>query len=214
MDRLLIKKLVSRAESRAAALDGGAMGLEPVVTAVLSAQELSEVAGAPRSGIAMGARSSAGHHLASGSALGAPDGGVGGPGHGYGYGHGHAGLVGSGRENLLAGDFAVDDSAPFDPLADSAAVEAQRRRAEAEAEARALRAQGQQRRRLRDQLQRESGGPAALSLSADAHSVTATAVYDAPRRHHPSGAQQQHAGAAQVILEETDAEISGAIAHA
>jgi len=66
--------------------------------------------------------------------------------------------------------------------------------------------------RLRDQLQRESGGPAALSLSADAHS--AAAVYDEPRRHHPSGAQQQHAGAAQVILEETGAEISGAIAHA
>lgn len=211
MDRLLIKKLVSRAESRAAALDGGALGLEPVVTAVLSAQELSEVAGAPRSGIAVGARSGAGHHLASGSAMGAPDNGVGGSGHGHGHRYGYASVV-SGRENLLAGDFAVDDSAPFDPSADSAAVEAQRRRAEAEAEARALRAQGQQRRRLRDQLQRESGGPAALSLSADAHS--AAAVYDAPRRHHPSGAQQQHAGAAQVILEETDAEISGAIAHA
>jgi hypothetical protein len=47
MDRLLIKRLVSRAEERAAALDGGATTMGPIIDSVLTEQELTEVTADP-----------------------------------------------------------------------------------------------------------------------------------------------------------------------
>lgn len=47
MDRLLIKRLVSRAEERATALDGGVATLGPAIEAVLTKQEITEATSDP-----------------------------------------------------------------------------------------------------------------------------------------------------------------------
>jgi hypothetical protein len=213
MDRLLIKRLVSRAEARAAAMEGGADTMAPVVDAVLSAQELTEVTAAGGTG-AHGSH----HHsplspsstVQSASRL-RPSGGGGGGGGGRSLlGHHHGG-GGSVRDGLLADDFAVADALAFDAEGGAASAGAQvgssggwtggvdRGELRLSADERVARSilSDAGRHHLADQLQlqRSSG----LGNASDEQDAYASA---GGRRKHTSGMQQRHTHAEDVIFEE------------
>jgi len=182
MDRLLIKRLVSRAEARAHAIDGGPEALAPVVDAVLSAQEITEVAGL--SGVSAAAAAAAGgdgalspttiHSTSRRHALTRP------------------GSVAP-REHLLLDDFAVTDQAidggggegEFASSNAGGWTGAGEHLTTDERVARSLGADAG-RNHLHDQLQMRQGG------ADDAYA----------RRKHTSGVQQRHAHTGSVIFEE------------
>jgi hypothetical protein len=213
MDRLLIKRLVSRAEARAAAMEGGADTMAPVVDAVLSAQEITEVTTAGGTGTHHGSH----HHsplspsstVHSASRL-RPSAGGGGRSL-LGHGHHHLGGGGSVRDGLLADDFAVADALAFDGEGGAAAAGAQvgssggwtggvdRGELRLSADERVARSilSDAGRHHLADQLQlHRSGGSGSASDDHDAYAAAGS------RRKHTSGMQQRHTHAEDVIFEE------------
>ena len=222
LDRHLIKRLVSRAESRAAALDGGValqpsghLGVSGGATSLLTAQELSELAGGGgsahnNSGLKGPARTTASHGGLNSDVMSPTSPAMSRSRKKGGGGGGGFGSSQSSREKLLVDDFAVadHDARGFDarsyddghharsnhqPLRiDEEGEEAEE--AAAEAEAKAMRAQGKGRRRMAERLKKE--GPQQLRASAGEDQ---TRAYQFTRPKHLSGLQQSNQ--ADIVIE-------------
>lgn len=185
MDRLLIKRLVSRAEQRAAALDGGPVAMEPVVASVLSEQELTEVT-------VPGLRSPA----AAGGAANKR----GGPAM-----ISHMRRASYGRDKLLKDDFNVDDgeAAPYDEMADLRHLEPFRGREE-EQQQYAAQERGANRRKFMEKLN-HAGDSATAAASQDITNLSEQRdAYDRgfSRPKHLSGIQHASSEQAEIVISE------------